>query len=227
MSGVASLSVRFGLAHLRSVLDPGFRRRLDAATTAHLLAEVPRVLRLLEAKIDEVRASGCSPSEASIIAYQVVEAQQRTLDVSKRRRLSNVLVSGLCTAPWSRARHQLMVRLASELEEEHILELSWYIKTPDERQAEWQRPDGVWRTIAGGAQTFTPTSAQIDKYDLADVFQRELISRGLLDETPTPRVMRQRDSEYDAVDDVDLDWKREITPIGRAFLEHIKDPEDD
>lgn len=108
------------LNYLKALLDPHMRRRLDEEITLHVLSEIPRVKRLLEERIDEVAASGCTAHEANIIAHQVIEAQQRTLDEEKRRRLSNVLVNGLCVDHWKKARHRLMVRFATELEEEHV-----------------------------------------------------------------------------------------------------------
>ena len=90
-------------------------------------------------------ASGCTPHEANIIAHQVFEAQKRTLDDDKRRRLSNVLINGLCTEHWDKATHRLMVRLAEELEEEHVERLRLELRTIEQRQ---ERHGGMLRLDA-------------------------------------------------------------------------------
>lgn len=118
---------------LNKLLDPNKRRALDAAITEHVLAEIPRVVQVLTERIAKLSASGCTPEEASIIAYQVFEAQKRTLDGDKRRRLSNVLINGLCSPQWDRATHRLMLRFTDELEEEHIQRLRWEARTKQER----------------------------------------------------------------------------------------------
>jgi len=198
------------LSYLAAKLDPNMRRQLDEEITLHVLSEIPRIKRLLEERIDDVAASGCTPHEANIIAHQVIEAQQRTLDEDKRRRLSNVLLNGLRVEHWDKARHRLIVRLASELEEEHVECL----------QHAWTR-----RRATGAVQR---------------AIERELFSRGLLDEEskeiPNPRwrapavdgqgrKLRQAGLLQEHVPEFIDEKSVRISDLGREFLDHLRDPE--
>src|ERR1051325_2338569 len=111
---------KIGASYLRALLDPNMRRRLAQEIEDHVLVELPRIVRLIEDRCADLEARGCTPHEANIIAYQVIEAQKRTLDEEKRARLTNVLINGLAAGHWDRVTHRLMVRYAVELEEEHI-----------------------------------------------------------------------------------------------------------
>jgi hypothetical protein len=204
------------LSFLKTWLDPDMRARLDNEITMHVLSEIPRIMRLLDERIDDVVASGCTPHEANIIAHQVIEAQQRTLDEEKRRRLSNVLVNGLCAKEWSKARHRLMVRLASELEEEHVEVLKQASLFPR-------------RWIAAGT--------------MRRALERELISRGLLEEEtkqvrnpkwkapPAPKldarggIVMPRPTREERVPEFIDEISVRRSDLGREFLEHLRDPE--
>lgn len=224
---LASKAGGAALSYLRAMLDPGLRRKLDDEITNHVLEEIPRILRILEARIEDVKASGCTVHEANIIAHQVFEAQHRTLDDEKRRRLSNVLINGLCAAPWDKARHRLLIRLTSELEEEHIVVLQWHAATPDERRtmdAQNPEPTPMVET-APGVKEWRPTPELEQRWDFHDALQRELVSRALLIETPTPKVVRVGIDESAEVEDVELDWSVELAPLGRLLLSHLRDPD--
>jgi len=220
-----------GLSYLKAILDPGLRRKLDEEITAHVLAEIPLVLHLLEERIEDVRASGCSVHEANIVAQQVFEAQRRTLDGAKRRRLANVLVNGLSSPRWGLAKHRLLIRLTSQLEEEHITVLRWYARTPEEEQ----QPEATGAfserftevQIGPNAYRITQTPEQCERTDLEEALAQELISCGVLLETPKPKVHRDQDELYrrGRVEDVELEWEREVTSIGRALLAHLRDPD--
>lgn len=222
MTDALAMKVGFGagrklLGYLDAQLAPHMRKRLDEEIITHVLSEIPRIKRLLEERIDDVAASGCTAHEANIIAHQVIEAQQRTLDEQKRRRLSNVLVNGLCAEAWSKARHRLMVRLASELEEEHVDVL--------------QRAPLVPRrgyTVVG----------------MRRALERELISRGLLVEeakqVPNPKwkpppapkmdarggIVMPRDSRRERLPEFIEEISVRRSDLGRDFLEHLRDPEE-
>src|SRR4051794_19625837 len=133
---IASKAGKSVLKYITTMMDPELRRALDQEIESFVLSELPRIHRLIEERIDQVQAAGCSVEEALIIAHQVYEAQKRTLDAGKRRRLSNVLVNGLATPQWDKARHRLMVRLTEELEEEHIDRLRREVREPEEIEAE-------------------------------------------------------------------------------------------
>jgi hypothetical protein len=226
---IASKAGGSAFAYLKSLLDPGMRRQLDEEITNQVLSEIPRILRILEARIEDVSSSGCSVHEANIIAHQVLEAQRRTLDDDKRRRLSNVLINGLCSPNWSKARHRLLVRLTSELEEEHIALLQWYAATPEERKVLDARDDEPSPMVetARGDKEWRPTAEHHRRWDLQDALTRELVSRALLLETPTPKITRPLGSpDSDAVEDVELDWSKEVAPLGLSLLEQLRDPED-
>jgi hypothetical protein len=215
-------------AYLRSLLDPGLRRQLDEEITNHVLSEIPRIVRVLEARIHDVSASGCSVHEANIIAHQVLEAQRRTIDDDKRRRLSNVLINGLCSPAWSKALHRLLVRLTSELEEEHIAVLRWYAATPEERNAldALENEPSPMVETAPGVKEWRPTAEHRKRWDLHDALVRELVSRALVLEIPTPKITRPTGEPHSkAVNDVELDWNNEIAPLGLTLLEHLRDPE--
>lgn len=215
---------------LRSYLDPGKRHALEEAVTDHVLSEIPRILHLLEDRIDRVHASGCTPEEASIITYQVIESQQRTLDEEKRRRLSNVLVNGLCVPRWDRRLHRLLIRLTAEIEEEHIALLQWYgADTPEERaRIHAAQRDEPSRFVEMSPNVWNYTPEGRKQADLEEALTRELISRGLLVETTEAKVRREHEEEHfdkGLVDDVELEWDQSISSVGRSLLAYLADPE--
>jgi hypothetical protein len=227
-----SLAVKTGTALLRTLrgwIDPN--RGIEEATDAFVLEELPRIVALLDSRAAEIQASGCTHEEAKIIAHQVIEAQRRTIDPDKRRRLSNVLVNGLCDPNWNKAKHRLLIRLTSELEEEHIAELRYYTQTPEERQREAaarpQEPSAMVET-SPGKHEWKPTREQRERWAVGDALVRELISRGLLLETPSPKIVRPSshdDPDEHFVDDVELDWSTEVSELAYTLLAHLKDPE--
>lgn len=233
MSAQLTLASKAGsaaFAYLKAMLDPGLRRKLDEEIANHVLSEIPRILRVLEARIQDVSASGCTVQEANIIAHQVIEAQQRTLDEEKRRRLSNVLINGLSSPRWDKAKVRLLIRLTSELEEEHIALLQWYAATREEREAmdaQRNEPSPMVET-SPGVKEWRPTVDHEERWALEDALQRELVSRALLVETTTPQIVRpvgEEDEVRGYVDSVKLDWSHEVAPLGRSLLEHLRDPE--
>lgn len=219
------------VGYLNGQLDPDDRKALDDATIAHVLEEIPRITRLLNARIDEVASSGCSVEEACIIAHQVFDAQRSTVDREKRRRLSNVLVNGFRGAEWSIARHRLMLRLTAELEEEHIDYLRQEARTFEERWRDSRHgaPAGSRGPSAFGSEGM---SLATDRDAVRTGLERELVARGLLVEVTTPRIKRQkleviRGGDRPAVEDVELQRTRTLSRLGRMLLEHLRDPEAD
>ena len=205
---------------LWSWFDPGRRRVLEEQMMEHVLEEIPRVAKLLEERIEDVRASGCGHEEANVIAFQVIEAQQRTLDDEKRRRLSNVLVNGLCKAPWNKVEHRLMVRLTSQLEEEHIARLRWEVRTFEEQVA----------AAAARARPEQPLPSLRERQvrtSVSNAIERELVSLGLLNEKIKPKVTLQKHERVGqprTVSDVAMESKLSISHLGLALLEHLAEP---
>lgn len=231
-AGAALVSKGGGVAfgYLKAILDPSLRRKLDEEITNHVLSEIPRILRILEARIQEVQASGCTVQEANIIAHQVVEAQQRTLEEEKRRRLANVMVNGLCAPRWDRVRVRLLLRLTSELEEEHITLLQRYAMSPEERAAIAARDAHAPTMVEteAGQRVWRPSPEHVERWELTDALTRELVSRALVLEIPSAKVIRSFggfEESPGAGEDVEIDWANEIAPLGLSLLEHLRDPE--
>ena len=197
-----------------SLLDPDRRIQLAAMITDYVLSELPRMKRLLEQRCQAIEASGCSPVEAQIIAFQTIEAQKRTLDDEKRRLLTNVLVNGLCVARWNKAKHRLLIRLTSELEPEHIERLRQltqrnYIgmrRWPELSEEEESERLEAWREI-------TPA------------LTGELVARGLIDEKLESKRSGAR-AIGERAGDLKLETKHEIAKLGRELLDHLRDPDD-
>jgi hypothetical protein len=228
---LASKAAGVAFSYLKAMLDPGLRRKLDEEIANHVLSEIPRILRILEARIQDVSASGCTIQEANIIAHQVIEAQQRTLEEEKRRRLSNVLINGLCSPRWDKAKLRLLIRLTSELEEEHIALLQWYAATPDVRKALDAKRNDPWVRIetSPGVWQLRPTPEQEQRWAFQDALTRELVSRALLLETPTPQIVRpigEDEESRRAVEEIELEWDNDIAPLGLDLLAHLQEPEE-
>ena len=185
---------------------------------------------MLQERLADIQASGCSPEEACIIAYQVVEAQRRTLDDEKRRRLSNVLLSGLCQQHWDKSKHRLLLRLTSELEEEHIAMLRWYAQSPEERSREREARDEKPLFVEMSPGVLGPTPEGRELMAVEDALMRELVSCGLLIETQEAHVTQEPLDDEEIftgrgrVQDVAFDWSTEISPLGRALLAHLEEP---
>lgn len=207
MPGVGSI-----LELLSAMFDPGKRRALDDAITTYVLAELPRMRRLLEERIDQVAASGCSPVEAQIIVFQVIEAQRRTLDNAKRCLLTNVLVNGLARARWDKARHNLMVRLASELEPEHVEVLREHVGLRQPPTAKW--PDASPRELE---------EREHDWWQLKGALEAELTARGLLNQTTTTGYSNEY-ARPGTQPKLQTNRKVSISELGRDLLAHLQEP---
>jgi flagellar motility protein MotE (MotC chaperone) len=121
-----------------------------------------------------------------------------------------------------------MIVLTSELEEEHIKVLQGYARTSEEKERDAKAEFGEFFTkVQTGPNSYeiTQTPEQRERTDLEDALARELISRGLLLETPTTKVHRERCPPYELVEDVELEWSSEMTSIGYALLSHLANPE--
>lgn len=207
-----------------------------------MLSEIPRVKRLLEERIADVEASGCTPEEANIIAHQVIEEQKRTLDEEKRRRLSNVLISGLCAKQWEKSRHRLMVRLAAQLEEEHIEHLHGQARTPE--YLERRKLEREARSKLSIKEREKASRRDDELAPVRDAIERELISLGLLTEIteqvpnsrwkepPLPtlnrdgKLTRERRNTFDKREPEFVDKTHvRIALLGHQFLRHLRDPE--
>lgn len=211
--------------YLKSLLDPNKRRLLDEQIITHVLEEIPRIVRLLDERVADVRASGCTPEEANIIAHQVVEAQKATLDADKRRRLSNVLINGLLTPRWDKVKHRLLIRLTAELEEEHIAVLRREIRT----SAEIQQEERAARSLTQNGETYLQAIATFrEQQAIAIALDRELLARGLMNEVTKPKLKMQdfnSSRERRAVENVELVTRTSISSLGRDLLEYLRDPE--
>jgi hypothetical protein len=200
-----------------SLADPNKRKALQQAIEDHVLEELPRMASMINNRIDEVVASGCSVQEASIVAYQVIESQKRTLDEEKRRNLSLVLVNGLCAQPYDKVKHRLMVRLTTELEVDHV-----------ERLRSASRSETLaGRTQMRSRQSIGATDAERDERSLRNALDRELISRGLMEEKIKPIVkMHKREamSQPATVENVELQTSIKITRLGLALLDYLAEP---
>lgn len=210
-------------SYLKTLMDPEKRRLLEEQTMEHLLEELPRMHRLIEERCADLEDRGCTHVEANIIANQVIEAQKRTLDEDKRRRLTNVLVNGLAADAWDKRTHRLMVRLTIELEEEHIEKLRLHLDAAErfvsfrektERQAaeeaRWPVEDEQERHRRRGLHEA-----------VGDALDRELVTAGLLNEWRTTGGHHTTLGQQQTVVDVTL----RITNLGRLFLQYLREPE--
>jgi hypothetical protein len=207
------------LGFLKNYADPDKRKALDAEITNYLLSEVPRIILLIEERDRELRAAGCTPLEAQVIAYQTLEDQKRTLDTEKRARLTNVLVNGLCDSKRDAVKHRLLLRLTSELEEEHIDRLRRY--TMDAHQLRAQAPTEPYSLDREYQERLRESNA------VEDALRRELVARGLLEQETKPKLKKQRvevAGQTPLVEDLELVTTTNITRLGRALLEYLKDP---
>lgn len=215
---------------LKKSLDPN--KRLADTTTETILEELARIHRLMNEHIAEIAASGCTPVEAHVIAYQAVEAMKRTAEQEKRRRLSNVVVNGFRQPKWHKATHRLMVRLTDELEEEHVLRLhqgrphmseQMGPNNPKEHNAR------VFREMKARQEENTQIETAIAP--VRDAIERELIARGLIDESMQTRMglkltqaqLRAREEARGRVEE--LVPVRRVSKLGYMFLEYLRDPE--
>jgi hypothetical protein len=211
------------VSYLKGQLDPDKRRRLDQEIQDYVLAELPRIVLLLEERCADLEARGCTPVEAVTLAHQVIEAQKRTLDEEKQARLTNVLINGFAAHHWDKVKHRLMVRYVVELEEEHIERLKAYAsdefrshaETAAARRAEEERlhiegDDAVFRhwTLRG----------QINR-----ALDRELLGRGLLDEQRQPRMVAKRGTRGDVLVKNEVMQVR-LTALGETFLDYLRTP---
>ena len=196
---------------IEALIDPSKSQKIDRAITAHVLSELPRMKRLLEERIADVEASGCTLPEAQVVAYQTIEAQKRALDGEKRRLLANVLVNGLTSDDWDKARHRLFIRFASELEPEHIHLLRRHVEL---------LASSVRRTTKDPARSpDTPKNVEATEVRLA--LLQELVARGLLAHNAGAEknpVYRHPDAEHEK--------KMHATPLGSRFIRYLRDPED-
>jgi hypothetical protein len=152
---------------------------------------------------------------ANIIAYQVIEAQKRTLDDEKRARLTNVLINGLAAHHWDKVTHRLMVRYAVELEEEHIERLKIYASDEFHPYAETEAARKVEeeRLNLDGDAAFRHRTLR-DQANRA--LDRELLGRMLLDE----QRMVPKPGRGNLVEDV----RMRLTALGETFLEYLRTP---
>lgn len=221
---VAKVGVSSVVSYLKAMADPGKRRLLEEQKDEHVLSELPRIIGLLEDRCADLEARGCTPVEANIIAHQVIEAQKRTLDEEKRHRLTNVLVNGLSAEHWDKATHRLMVRLASDLEEEHIERL---------RRHDLRHANHAIRERDRQASEVKATRASLrrafDHDAVVNSLERELIALGLLEEVRGPRPFAKPttvgkwpdDHEYAAKD---MQTSNKIARLGEMFLDYLRDP---
>jgi hypothetical protein len=198
--------------------DPGSNRKLDAAFREYVLSELPRLRHLLLERMDRIAASGCTPLEAQAITYQVIEEQKRTLDPDKRRRLTNVLVNGLQEEGWDKVKHRLLVRLASEIEGEHIFVLNNFMNgllarkpiPTDLPEDERRRREATWREIF-------------------PVLVRELVARGLIIETTDSKIKESpypRPGRTAGDPKLEVKQKTELSHLAGDLLKMLRDPED-
>jgi hypothetical protein len=221
-----SLTLTVGKAtvsYLVALLDPGKRRHLEQAIEDHVLAELPRIVGLIEERCSDLEARGCTPVEANVIAHQVIEAQKRTLDVEKRARLTNVLINGLAAHHWDKVTHRLMVRYAVELEEEHIERLKAY--TSDEFQSYAEAQAG---RKAEEERLHLDGDAADRHWMLRDqvsrALDRELLGRALLEEErKLPRTVSRPGPRGSAVVGNE-EVRTRITELGSTFLEYLRAP---
>lgn len=210
-------------SYFKALLDPKMRRRLDTEIQNHVLAELPRIVHLLEERCADLEARGCTPREANIIAYQVIEAQKRTLDEEKRARLTNVLVNGLAADHWDKVTHRLMVRYAVELEEEHIERLKaygpnefrCYAEAERERKAEEERLHLDGDTALRHWMLRDAVNRALD---------RELLGRALLEEQRKPQIDLRRGSPNDVIVGKE-EVRTRVTELGATFLKYLQTPE--
>lgn len=223
MSGpLVPLGKRAGSAaikYLSARLDPNKSRALDEEITAYVLAELPRLKQLIDERFAQIEASSLTHEETLIIIHQTFDSMQRTLDQEKRRRLTNVLVNGLC-ASLDKVKLRLLIRLTAEIEEEHIEVLRLEARTPDERLRDLQaRPPGP---------TIIPTPREVyEEQAIGRALDRELVARGLLSENIKPKVKTQAfQSTGDrlAVEKVELETRITISKLGRDLLAFLRDP---
>jgi hypothetical protein len=213
---------KIGASYLRAQLDPNMRRRLAQEIEDHVLAELPRIVRLIEDRCADLEARGCTPHEANIIAYQVIEAQKRTLDEEKRARLTNVLVNGLAAVRWDKVTHRLMVRYAVELEEEHIERLKTYASDefcPDAKTAAARKEEEERLHLDGDAAV----RHWMLRDEVNHALDRELLGRGLLKEVRRSRMVPKPGTRGDvriAAEEVQI----LITELGATFLEYLRTP---
>lgn len=59
-------------SRVKKWIDLNKQHALDEALNEYLLEELPRLHRLMEERCADLEARGCTHSEASIIAYQVI-----------------------------------------------------------------------------------------------------------------------------------------------------------
>lgn len=202
-----------GLRELKARIDPN--KRLEELREEYVLEEFPRIFAVMETRLNEIAGAGCTPQEVVILIHQTLESGSRTLDEEKRKRLFNVLVNGLCAKQWNKVQHRLMLRYASDLEEEHV--------------------DQLRRTTAfGRGHAIGP---------LRRAIERELISRGLLEEKtkqvrnpkwkppPAPKldgrggIVVPRDRRGERIPEFIDEISVSQSDLGRQFLEHLRDPE--
>ena len=224
--------VKLGVA-IRKAMDPGRSRALDKAVTEHILEEIPRIVRLLQERINEVNASGCTWEDVKIISEQVFDAQRRTIDQDKRRRLSNVLINGFCAPAWDKATHRLMVRLTAELEEEHVERLQRAATRTFQGFVGRQRP----RLGVGVIIDDDPALQHLPQNERGQIYmerkavgrgiERELIARGLMDEVTQeiPRLASREETNKKIKPTPRTELVPRISALGRRFLDYLKDPE--
>lgn len=224
-----SLALTAGKAvgsYLVALLDPNKRRQLEQAIEDHVLLELPRIVRLLEERCADLEARGCTPYEANVIAYQVIEAQKRTLDEEKRARLTNVLINGLAADRWDKVTHRLMVRYAVELEEEHIERLKAYVSDEFHSYAEAEAA-----RKAEEERLHLDGDAAVRHWMLRDevnrALDRELLGRALLVEERKPRMVPRRVLRPGIPGGVVVgaeEVQTRITELGATFLQYLRAP---
>jgi hypothetical protein len=169
---------------------------LPGQINAVLLEDIGRLRRDLEALVEsltEVRSEKINVLEAHELITQTVINFGRTASEARRSLMLAALTGCFVDRPWNGAEYRFFVRLAGELEPEHI------------------------RLLQGPA----PPTLEVDG-GLVEAWRGELVARGLmvrndkaeLDYTP----LRRGGDEPE----VRITSRTHVTSLGERFLEHLR-----